>query len=230
MTRNLKALGLALLAIFALSAIAASGAQATAGVFTWESGTQHLTVEHDAEGGNPATGSQKFTTFVGQVQCQEMSGKVGVSGTESQEMTMQGVSFHNSGSTKCSGPLSSQPTFEMGNCDYKFTAGETVGETGIETTGMTHIECTSGQIVINGGGLCTIKVPAQSAMTGHIRYHTISPSLTYMTIESTIVKTTYDSEGLCGKQTGRTDGTYNGNLIVKGFKGNPGTQTNIEVH
>jgi len=227
MTRNLKALGLALLAIFALSAIAASGAQATAGVFTWESGTQHLTVEHDAEGGNPATGSQKFTTFVGQVQCQEMSGKVGVSGTESQEMTMQGVSFHNSGSTKCSGPLSSQPTFEMGNCDYKFTAGQTIDE--MQTTGSAHIECTSGTIVINAP-LCQIKVKAQKPTGGHVIYHTITAAKNYVTMEATVSEIHSVAQGFFCEKGTTTNGQYKGNVIVKGYKSDGVTQTNVEVH
>jgi len=214
MTRNLKALGLALLAIFALSAIAASGAQA-AGVFTWQSGTQRLVAEADTEGGSEATGVQKFHTFVGEVQCQQVSGEVAVSGTEAQEITAQNPSYHNTSSTKCSGPLGSSPTIEFGNCDYKFTAGETIGQTGMETTGKAHIECTAGQVVVNGGGLCTIKVPAQKNMTGHVVYKTITASKNYVTFEATVTGITYDSEGFCGKQTGRTDGTYNGNVIVK---------------
>jgi len=213
-----------------MSAIAASGAHATAGVFAWENGTQRLVAEADTEGGNETTGVQKFQTFVGEVECQQVSDEISVTGIETHEITAQLSSYHDTEVSTCKGPLGSKPTIEFGNCDYKFTAGEAIGETGMEITGKAHIECTAGQVVVNGGGLCTIKVPAQKTLGGHVVYKTITTTKNYVTLEATVTEIKYDSEGLCGKQTGRTDGTYSGNVIVKGFNGNPGTQTNIEVH
>ena len=72
MIRKFKALGLALVAVFALGAVASSAAQAAEG-FNWDSGTTLLTPS--------ALQPQKFTTTAGTVECAEVVGDAAVSGT-----------------------------------------------------------------------------------------------------------------------------------------------------
>jgi len=227
MIRKLKALGLALFAVLAMSAVAASASQA-AGVFTWESGTQILKAESDEEaGGGTATGKQVFTTQSGSVECDTVEGQAAVSGTEATEITSQSISYHNHGKTTCTGPGGTSPTIEFGNCDYKFTAGQTIDE--MQTTGSAHIECTSGTIVINAP-LCQIKVKAQKPTGGHVIYHTITAAKNYVTMEATVSEIHSVAQGFFCEKGTTTNGQYKGNVIVKGYKSDGVTQTNVEVH
>ena len=226
MTRNLKALGLALVAIFAMSAIASSAAQATPGIFTWTAGTTKLTAEQDAVGG-----LQKFTTSNGNVECNEVHGEATVAGTESAEVTAQNIKYQNSGSAECNGPFGTHPKIEFNSCDYLFTAGETIGTTGMETTGQAHIKCaTAGQQIVINASVCTIKVAEQTPTGGHVIFKTITGTKNHVTIEATVTGITYTASGLC---TGGNNGTYTGNVTVKGYKQTPheaAQQTSIEVH
>jgi hypothetical protein len=229
MTRNLKAFGLVLVAAFAMSAVVTSAAQATAGKFTWGSTTQKITTVQDTGAG----GNQIFTTTPGTVTCNEVTGSATIAKgtTESEEVLSNAITYSNSGSADtCPGPFGTQPKFEMNGCNYRYTAGVTIGTSGMETTGTTHIVCPAGkQIVFNTTG-CTIKVPAQTPTGGHVIYRTITTTpQNHVTAEITLTGTTYSDSGLlCGTHADETNGTFTGNVTLKAFD-SAGAQTKLEV-
>jgi hypothetical protein len=215
MIRKFKVLGLALVAVMAMSAVAASAAQAT---FTWDSGTKTLTAEAD--------GKQTFTTTSGAVQCQVLSGQAGVVGTAATEVTAQNIAY-----TSCTGPFGEGAQIVFGQCDYLFTAGQTVGGKETELTGQAHIKCVGGgQITITGlGGFCQIHVGQQSP-GGHVIYRTVGAAPQDVTLEAKVTGIVYQGTGLC---TSGNTGQYVGNATIKGYKATPhnvANQTGVRLH
>lgn len=232
MIRNLRTLGLALIAVLAMGAMVASAAQAEeTGIFEWEEGTTLLTgtAEPVANGG-----TQIFTILGGlTVQCDQVHADVNVTTTESPSSTLTttGLTYNDSskGEDKCRGPLGTSPKIEMNGCQYLFHAGETVSEH--ETQGDVTIECPVGkQIVINGAG-CVVTVPGGQTV-GPVDYQTITGTggaKDDVTIKPTVTGITYSTSGfLCGSHSDETDGTYTGTVTVVG-KDASGNPTNVEV-
>src|SRR6476646_6791866 len=83
MTRNLKALGLALVAVFAMSAIAASAAQATP---TLTSEVSPVTLEGTAGGFGSG---QVLKAFGGEFECEGSSFHTGLTSTPTAEITVE---------------------------------------------------------------------------------------------------------------------------------------------
>jgi hypothetical protein len=215
MARNLKIIGLALAAVFAMSAVAASAAQAT---FTWDNGTQTLTVEAD--------GKQTFTTTSGAIQCQGLSGQSAVAGTAATEVTAQNFAY-----ASCIGPFGEPAQVVFGQCDYLFTAGQTLGGKETELTGQAHIKCVNGgQITITGlGGFCQMHV-GQQAPGGHVIYRTVAGFPQDVTLEATVTGIVYQGTGLCSSAS---TGQYAGNVTIKGYKAMPhnnAQQTGVRLH
>ena len=214
MTRNLKAVGLALVAVLAMTAVAASAAQA--GQFTWENGTTLATAKQEAEGGSQLF---KITGGLLTVTCDEVKGHAAISGSgPAASITTTEITYNDSelGGDKCTGPLGTQPVIEMNGCQYRFNAGSTTGS-GVTQGTVDIINCTNADksITINGGALCTVHVPEQTGV-GPVTYRTINPgSKKEVTIEPNVVNIAYHHTGLCGNAT-NNNGTYTGNVIVKG--------------
>jgi hypothetical protein len=208
MIRNLKALGLALVAVFAMSAVAASGAQAAH--FAWAEGTTTLNGSAEANAG----GIQKFTTSVGTFECNSVTASASVSGLTSETVTTNSITYNNSGSAdECPASLGTAH-ISMNGCNYKFHAGATVGESTTETSGTVDVICPTNPIEINVSGLCLVKVGSQTGL-GPVIYKTIAGSPSTVTIEPKVTNITWTSSGLCGTH-GDSKGTYTGNVIVKG--------------
>jgi len=230
MIRTFKALGLALVAVFAMSALMASAAQAQ-GVFTNTEATT-LTGTQDDEGGtNTATGLQTFTTTAGSVTCDEVHATASglVANSSLTEITAHEISYNNTGKTTCTGPFSTSPKIEFGECHYLFTVGQTIGQTGMETTGTAHIVCPTGKQITITAPFCQIHVPAQSP-GGHLIYKTVTGSPNDVTIEATVTGIQYQGTELCSSGT---TGQYKGNVTVKGYKATPHNAeqlTAVEVH
>lgn len=220
MIRNIKALGLAFVAVFAMSAVAASAAQA-AGSFNWDSGTTTLE--------RTSNESQVFTTTPGKVTCSEVvATATGLTGTSATSVTTTSLTYSNAGAgDKCSGPFGTQPKIEMNNCNYVFHAEETVGGSESKVEGKTDIACPgTSQIVINAL-LCTIKVPAQTGLSNTV-FENNATSPTSVVINPSITGIHYTTSGAsCGTHT-ETNGTYGGKVTVVG-KNSGGTTTNVSV-
>jgi hypothetical protein len=214
MIRDLKALGLSLVAVLALTSVAASAAQAAEAHFTAQTGTTKIT-------GLSAEFNQKFTTTAGSVECTGHFEAVNPPET-SKELTVKAKY------TPCRAFFGSTPIIEMNSCDYVFTAG-TYGPTAGTSTGTAHITCgvAGDSIVVNAPG-CVIKIGAQTGLTS-IHYQTVTVNgISHVTVTPNVTNIKYSHSGfLCGTGSGTT-GTYSGPVTIKGFN-SKGAQTNISI-
>jgi hypothetical protein len=180
MKRNLKALGLALVATLALAAIAATGSSAEEGkeASFWAA---EGAVKIDATG----EGTQEFVTSIGTLQCHEEGEDPAVHGTakyvgETTELTGESIEY-----TNCTvpGPFGTNfpITVDMNGCDLLFAAGTQTSATTAE--GSVHIQCNGeAEITITifkassepphpeEDLRCTIHIPEQSPK-GTVTYH-----------------------------------------------------------
>lgn len=207
MTRKFKALGLSLVAVFAMSAVVASAAQA--GHIGWESGATKLTAK--------ALQIQEFDTTAGTIKCNEISGEVDLSkySNPTETLETENLKYTNNGSSNCESSVSGfEPTVEMNECDYRFHADETVENNpdAIEVT--TDVVCPTGKdITINGGFLCTVHVGSQSGLTTLTATTNTEVTPEDIVLEPDVTNIDYSHEGLCGFGSG-TDGTYNGDVTI----------------
>jgi len=230
--RNLKALGLALVAVFAMSAVAASAAHATAAEFSWDSGTTQLTgtAASVAEGG-----TQKFGITGGllSTSCDTVYANAPVSGTSATSVTTNTkVTYTNTVEENagekhtCTASTGGKVTVSTTDCNYRFNAGTTV--TAGTSSGTVDIVCPAGStgITVNSPGLCLIHIFAQNGL-GPVNYSTMAGPPEDITIEPNVNNITYTHTGLCGNAT-KADGTYTGKVTVKGSNASGG-QTNATV-
>ena len=205
MTRRLSVLSLALVAVFAMSALAASVASAK---YNSEVNTTELTGSNDFFNGKKnETSIHVFTTNAGTVTC-NVSSFSGASVGEKEIVggwTRKDLTTHPtySGCEAFGFPANVSTT----GCDYKFL------EPNSELKASTEVVCEAGKnIVINALGFCVMNVGAQ-ATTGHVRYvNTGSGSTRDVDVIATITGITYNSP--CGSGT---NGTYEGTTTVKGY-------------
>lgn len=211
MNRKFKTLGLALVAVFAMSAVVASAAQA--GEIQWEAGATQLTAS--------AASSQVFNTTAGEITCNEISGEVNLpEGTSAETLTTSNLKYDNNETGRCASNISGfEPKIEMKGCNYRFHGGETIGgESEIAVT--TDVVCPEGAaITINGGFVCTVKVGAQEGLTGLVAKTEGSGLVLVAGVEN--IK--YSHSGLCGNGSGTT-GKYTGNTNVAADSGNVSTK------
>jgi hypothetical protein len=212
MMRSFKALGMALLAVFAMSAIAASAASANQFHSSVEKTT--LTVASNED--------QKFLYESGgkTVKC------TGVGGSgEANTATTSTVTFNPtySGCT-VDGIAFSTAQVSFNECDYLFHVDASANE------GATDVVCTgSSQITI------TVKVFGVSVCTFHIGKQTPSGKSKYANSGAKQVKVQPNQTGITGSKQGgsecgsasSTSGTYTGSVVVKGEKA--GTQEEVAV-
>ena len=206
MNRKLKALGLTLMATLALSALAASGASAAGEQF-------HAEVDHavlDASGG-----LQTFTTTVGELTCEKVTGDATIAEkvTTTSEITATGIVY--SGNCKRSDGVKTD--IDMKHCDYLFTSEKS------GTHAPVHIKCENvgEHIAVNatilGSLVACVKVPPQTPTGGGVTYDSNgSGSSRTVTITATVTGIEYTEVGACGKNTVANDGTYTGSVTITG--------------
>jgi uncharacterized membrane protein len=226
MIRNIKVLGLALVAVFAMTAVAASAASAQQGYFT---------ADGSATGdGVDIAGKNQLTAFGNTVECPEStydvestSGGLVASGSTTFTVT---PAYNNS---KCnSGGL--KATVNMNGCDFVFHIGETTG--GGETYGVTaDLKCPAGK---------TVDIEAfLSASNENIKACTITfgetgnqglsgPHLTNKTggkveLSGTATGVHATESGLCGNKTTET-GEYDTGVTISGTD-SKGAATEISI-
>jgi hypothetical protein len=154
MIHNLKALGLAMAAMFAFSAMAATSASAqTNGKLTVPSPT----ILEGTETGAAANNS--FTAFDSGVNCEstylgtkENSEEALSSGAETATITPE--------YTNCVDPETGNGrTVDMNGCDYVFTTGPTTPTEATGTYGVkAKVVCPTGKSIQITGGACTVTV------------------------------------------------------------------------
>ncbi len=216
MTSNLKALGLALVAVSAMSATWVSAAQATEGVFEWETGATELTATSEIAGHGhlfKMTGSRSF-------ECDNVRMTVNLpAGTRATAFETNSSTYNDIvlGEDQCTGVLGIKQKITMNGCQYRFHAGESLKEG--ETRGTVDIVCPAGKEITTDSALCTINIPPQRGLS-HVTYRTIEEEgkKEDITIELAVSNIKYKHTGFCGNGGG-ANGSYIGNLTVVGENG-----------
>jgi hypothetical protein len=214
MIRSLKLLGVVVAAAFAMSAVAASGAQA----FTQFTCTSEPTCIAKFSQ-DPTEPKQTFETHAGRLVCSEFSGHgMGTSGES--EITIESPAYNECESEETE--LSASVNF--GTCDYvAFANGE------VELNPST---CT---VTITGGGGCTTTVPGGQRFSSSGTAAPFNKPLTFTNVETGgIMEVTihvhatgihYSTSSNCPGGGGSfTNGTYIGKVTAQGYKTpTPGT-------
>jgi hypothetical protein len=227
MTRNLKALGLALLAALALSAVAASSAPAVKEF--------HSDIEKTVLTGTdtPNTASQ-FTTLHNTTKCATNLWEGTATAKTVKELT---VTQTLSGCTENNG-FTIDVNFN--GCHYKFTLEEGIFETPGGTThtrGPTHIVCPVGKeiewlITVPIFADCLIKIPPQTPTIPTVDYtNQGSGTTTDVEVVSTVSGITYSETGsTCPTPGTHNDGVFDAKVTVKGFTwtGDPHKHNNVQ--
>jgi len=216
MNRKLKALGLALFAAFALSAMTASGASAAEEFHSSEAHTI-LDVTQDGTEGS-ITGQQIFETTVGKLSCTGVEASVTLTAKTLSEITA--VPTY----TKCNkienGAEGLVTHVKFTSCDYLFTSKKS------GTHSQVHIQCSTpgDHIHVNatflGSEVQCVTIPPQTPTGGGVTYHPVgsAPKRT-LTIEATVTGIEYTEKGICGSAVAN-NGIYNGNVLVQGTNTN----------
>jgi hypothetical protein len=204
MHSKFKALGLALVAVFAMSALTASAASAVN--FKGESNPTHVT---------GATGliENVFATTGGTVKCKNVNIKDEVE-LKTELTTISAEPVY----TNCTAS-GQTTTIAFNGCKYNFTASST-------TAGNVSITCPAGKEIVvsvgDPGVICTIKIKAQTPGVSTIDYAAgTSGGKADVTITSTVDQIEYTSSGsVCGtagtfKEAGA--GKYTGTVTVSGY-------------
>src|SRR6478609_910447 len=177
MTHKLRALGLALIAVFAMSAFVASAAQA--GEFTSTEGFPVTVtgeqVEGKLEGSETVLKKHEFTTVAGVVKCNAAK-------FDSTEFTKNSKELTLDAEYKECTLAGIEVTVDMNGCDYLFTAGAFAGGTApVET----HVKCTGASLItITTSTKCQITIEQQT-LNG-ITTHNTGGATTTMDVLATI--------------------------------------------
>lgn len=214
MTRNLKALGLALVAVLAIGAVAAQGAMANV-EHTFTSKVQNT----DYTG--HATTNHTFSAGGVSVVCEEAA----FTGSEEGKATHTLPAAAEYSECSVGGILEAE--VNMMGCEYVFHTETTEEEApqatpGVEAADVT-LECPSeatngGPTIIAPG--CTLDIQPNQTLHG-VHYENDNGNVI---VEAKVHKIMYDvtEEGLCGlvglEEGTHSDGTYEGTATVEGFE------------
>jgi hypothetical protein len=199
MIRNFKALGLALIAVFAMSAVVASAASAAE--FKSEAATTFIQGKQSTE--------NVFTVNSRTVKC------TGAEFTGKQEGTsvvnLNGIHPTYTGCTA----FGLESTVTTTGCNYDFTASSA-------TAGAVKVNCEAGKnIVVNAAGVCIVEIGTQTPAGGVDYTNQGSGTSRSVLVTSTAKEITATVTGpllTCGTNGVRTNGTYTGTVSTKGYK------------
>ncbi len=220
MTRNLKILGLALVAAFAMSAMAAASAQAV-GHFTSD-GPVILK-------GTDEPGSENYFEYpgLGKVECPDSSyvGERNGGGFIENSPIVSTIipGYHNE---TCVGPNGTQKaTITMNGCDYLVQLGETTEGVKDEFGATVEIVCPANKVIeihvylgsTEASQLCLVKVGAQGGITGLDVANELEGEETAgtLTITGKTENIKGSKSGLCGATAKNL--TYKATITVEGL-------------
>lgn len=224
MTSKLKVLGLAFVALFAMSAITASAASATPAHFTVDSLTSNafLTGFQD-----PAEPEQIFITEFGEVNCNIVSAKATAPKTsETIETSEVKYTSNYFGNTKCEA-FGLEAEINFNGCNYLFHAGEFVSAG--HSTGSVDLVCPSGKSVKIITPTCTVTVAAQAGL-GPVTYTQVGSAPSDITLDAEIEGIAYSGSGAtCSGSF--NEGIYFGKATIKAYEdnGSEGAQVSATI-
>lgn len=209
MKHRLRVLGVSCVAVFAMSAVAASAASAS--FFNAE--TYPVTI------GGSQVGTNVFKTSAGSVEC----AKATFSGKQSAKSETVEITPTYS-ECKAFGFVSATVTF--GTCKYNFHAGTGTGSSSVGTVDIVPTGC--GPIVIKAS-ICEVTIPAQTGKSS-VTYTTVGAGKTReIEISAAVKKIKYTAGAGCPGGAGtKEDGEYTGKAKVKGTNGS-GVQEGIFI-
>lgn len=213
MTRNLKVLGLGLIAAFAMAAMAASAAHAIEARFTCGTNTkQECTIQATHLPGVEIPPGV-FKTHAGNVECEEFNAVSTVKdGLELSELTLTELKY-----AECElGGLFATVVVSKG-CHYTLFPGETIL---LSATGSVDVSATpEGCVIRIIAGACEVTVKSQTGKKS-ITYTNVNTfSIEEITAHANIEKIIYTTSASCPGGAGSfLDGKYEDTLTVKGFK------------
>jgi hypothetical protein len=220
MTRNLKTLGLSLMAVFAMSAVAASAASAEMFVFT--SAAEETTLS------GSQVGATQITVDAGSASCETAK----FSGTMTSDTVLEMSLIPTYSGCKFAGFTGT--TIDMNSCEFVFGAVETEGSSyGVEN----RIDCAKSTesiaITARIAGVlkCTIHIGEQEGLKKISVSNEGSPKKLRASIGLTGIKysqTEGVGAGKCANAENTTNGTYEGEEAIEG-KNKGGTQVNLEA-
>jgi hypothetical protein len=220
MTRNLKALGLALLSVCALGAVAASAATAATDHFT--SPLASTIITGDQVGTTHVFGTKSSSL---EVSCNKAHFAGTAEGTSALE-----IEVHPEYS-ECSAGVFGNATVDTTGCNYNLT-GETDPYT--NTSGVSEgeaatvgVACEGSTVKITGSG-CTISIGSQEHLLGVKYDNEGSGSTADVKVTVKVDGIAYTSSGvscgLVGIKASGTDGFLTEEVTAKGFEDNAGTE------
>jgi hypothetical protein len=225
---NLKALGLALLAAFAMSAVMASAAHATS-KFT---ASAYPTVITGTQEGNGSEANNYFQSTTGnKVHCPELDVKYEATITEASTSVTVTPHYGSTTSTPCDATAGGtfDATIHLNGCHYIFNALTNTSAT--DTHGSAELKCPTGTEITITVVTCVIHIPPQTISSG-ITFTNIAahgPTLEdYITVDVNVengITYTETDAFLCpfNGNTHTGEGDFKASVSVKGFvdNGNP---------
>jgi hypothetical protein len=222
MSSKIKALGLALVAVFAMSALAASAAQAqnpAADVTCGEEGDGNPCTIKAEE--HPGEGTQVFKTSVGNISCDEFDATgTAPHGEPASELTLTEVEYNS-----CNfGGLAAEVDFD--DCHYTLHDGETTEE-GVATSEVDVSETQGKECSITITAFtCTVTVGPQNNLSSITLKEVEAGGNEEITGEANVEGIAYSYSGFCGSGS-KADGVYEGKFTARAFTGE--TQTDLTL-
>lgn len=229
MIRNLKALGLSLIAVLAMGALSASSASAVDHFTNSLPGVQPALMTGIGHEDVFTAGGTKFECTTARFAATAVMGTteatVDAEYTGKPKDTPHGVPC-----TATGGDI----TVDMNGCHYVLTGNTTGSDNGTDAT--VWITCPTGKVIqiTQPGTGATITVPPQTPTIGGVAYTNIkSPDHaggSAVTIKSTVTGITYECHGFAchfGPQTSGQNATYTGHVIVTGYEDKDGLPTPV---
>jgi hypothetical protein len=201
MIRNLKVMGLALVAIFAMGAVLASAASAS----NFHAASYPVTIS-----GSQST-THVFTASGTSVSCE----KATFSGSASADSSE--VTIHPSYSG-CTAFGFVGATVNTEECNYVFHSGNTTNEAEQIYAGTTDVVCPAGQSIKISASTCALEVKSQNGLSAVSYDNNAGGTVTVGANVENIANTVTKDGFLCPlKGTGNfTDGKYTGDTKVEG--------------
>jgi hypothetical protein len=224
MIRNLKALGLALVAVCALGALAASSASAVTDVVTTPAGNTWVTgTSHDNKLTIPGKSEVKCTTSKYFATVKNGDTHLTVGATYS---GIIGETPHTNPDCTVEGVINTTALVAMNGCDYELT-GTTTGLDAGKTDATVSVICPVGKkIEIKTTAGCTVSVPTQTPTVGGVAFTNKVPVAGKVTIDITATGVTYSTNFACqlaGLSAEANDALFTGTVVTEGFVDTSGT-------